>query len=1396
MKVNLNLNQPNINNNVKFEGYKPVKSDYGDKEFEFNYAYDDSKYDCYLELYSVKKDKNNNYSIVNILESVDTMHDDNPNKERGIKLESGKATRVDLAGDFGIAPDEAFAYHYKLYPKGNHSAAPIYLLDPGNIINPSIETHNAYDVYNIITDRQSTVSKGGAMKLIIPDCHNVIWKYDNDNKIAMRKPDEIVNILSSSKNFANKIGGSLAGIEKSLDNGELDNFTRIITLPLFTDDSLTAHSYWNKNCFQMAHSLGNINNYASIQRKMFAKGMNMVSDGAYVNEGLEGTHFQHILKWGDKSPYFYWFRITGLQDSPLSLGVFGKNVEHVTHRLVNSPYKFIQNPDGTISVKSSRGEYDPNKPTYIQIYDDRLVHADKLSNKELIKAYEKFDKNYLDFNNHNDTVAPYSFRINPETYKKNVETLNEYNKSVPEAKRIKLKSGEGTKSVTQFEYFGFDGKHESGFYTWDANPDIAKLSYVFSHTDTQALKNIEDPREKAAKTSLLKRKNMEVQDYAVSSAKFWTKKTNQILNLYVAQHLKNIDKMNAEQIYNIIKEQSNGKVFPEDLDVTENIVSNVLKDKYALTGTDSVESYNDSIMQGLMDVPLDSIEVGDDIISVLSSPYISKRAIAPDQIGLSRYDMYLDGNPHLRNEYKDTYEMTDKMYEKEMSSLAKEILTGIESKLPNNKKLHDEHGNQTPYGKYVIPLLTSEIAKFAVIKAVSPKADFTYNQETGEIAYDYNALKKTSLLGMGIIADSPEDEAELLIKHLRKGIKNINASDKEKLASALLKSIKGTNLESFKLAEMIVDRTQAGLDWRIDATKDIGDIESVRNKKTDFEYTWNSVIKFWSKFTDGIKEYHPDAYIASEVTDLGDIYSDGYGQKSGARFSEYKEAMRKLLNEAGFTTTANYDFFSSDLTKIFGKLFDFDGENSPEKGVEQGKTILEKLVGGDNFLNSGSLESLIYSYTFAGNHDKCRALDGFSMDMDLVYTDLSEKGNPYRERAYRILNGVKFGENVNYDAIDNYNYDKVSNLAIARCEAISSGMGKAKEKIGLSDNRKNYVYNKMIEALKNLSNGYHNGNLFEADGFGTKDYNIALDIVLDEMDYIEPDHSKRLTEEEKKKLKDKTLERILDPAMSKLLGQTKFLVALSGNPTLFAGDEYGSTGFETTTKNMYLQNRNVIHEEWADPNSPDYKEFVKNFRDNMLEAFKLRSRPELQPLNDGTPFALKEQNAHFKYDVYKDDTEKTKENFEKTVEGDTQVSAILRQSPNGAMTVSVFNTAGLNHTFDQYYDAAELTLPCIDLSEDRGGKVGLKGGLRSGMKFRNADTHDNTTYYVNDKNQITGPNQAPIKFKNSTLILYHDPSFCGRRVMYNPQYNIVSNPYSQINKQKQNIGEKLTILSK
>lgn len=1375
MKVN--LNHLRLNNNVQFEGYKPVKNEIGKKEYEFNYAYDDSKYDCYLELFSVEKDKNGNYFSTGILENFNAILDGSDNTTE-IKLENGKPVKIDLAGDYGIGPDEAFAYHYKLYPKNNHDASPRYVLDAGMMINEAQTTGNEYDIYNIVTDKNSGVAKGGSMKLIIPDINNVSWVYDDNNKII--KNPNIEQARKTSKNFANKIGGSLAGIEKDLEKGKLNSFSRIITTPLFTDDSLSAHAYWNKNCFQMAHSLGNINNYTSLQKKLFAKGMNLVSDGAYVNEGLEGIHFKHVLRWGDKSPYFNWFNISNLDQAPLGMGVFGKDTEHVTHRLVNSPYKFEQTANGKIKISNQK--YDPKAPTYIQIYDDRLVNAEKLSDKELIKAYDKLNENHLEINNHNDTVIPYSFRINPETYKKNVELLNEYNKNAKEENSIiDLKSALGTRMVSHFEYFGLDGKHEGGFETWDSNVDIARLAFVTSHAETQAQKDIADPEKRAAHKKLMEHKHFEVQDYAIASGKYWTQKTNRILNLNAAQHLKNLNGKNSEEIFNTIEELSDGEVFPKNLNITKGIVKNVLNNRYELKGTKSKDSYNDIILRGLMDTPLDSIEVGDDIAAVFASPYISKRAGKENQLGLTRFDMFKQKNPHLLPEYQRAYKEADKMYLNEMSNFAKDILKTVENKL-DGEKFQNSSGDTTTYGKYVLPILTSEIVRFAVIKSVSPNAEFSFNKENGEIAYNYKNLKNTSLLSMGIIADSPENEALTLISKVKSGIKKIDQTDKEKLAEALYRSIKDTNTNSFKLAEMIVDRSGSGLDWRIDATKDIADIESVRRQKTDFTNTWNSVIKFWSKFTDGVKEYHPAAYIAAEVTDEGDIYEKGSGYKSGSRFSNVNEAVKKLINEAGFTTTANYTHFSSDITKIFGKLFDYDGKNSPDKGLSHGTTILEQLVGGGNFLNYAPLEAILYSYTFAGNHDKCRALEGFATDMDMVYTDLTDGANfEYRNRAFKILHGMKYGEEPDPEAVNKFDFRRTSNLAIAKAESIASGMGKAKSAIGLDEGRSNYVYEKMLEALKNLANGRFKGKIFEADGFGTKDYNIALDIVLSEMDYIEPNVQARLTSEEKKKLKDKSLEMIIDPAMSKLLGQTKFLTALVGNPTLFAGDEYGSTGYETTSKNIYLQNRNIIHEEWADPESPDYKEFVKRHKDYMDYQYNLRTRKELHPLNDGAPIALKEQKAYLNNGT------------------ETTVTALLRHSTDGAMTISVFNTEGLTHKFDEYYRPAEIKLNSIDLTEGRGGKVGLIGGLKPGTKFVNANDK-NDVYYVNGNNQLTRPEGAdkkpigPITFEDSTLVLYHEPSFTGRRSMYNPQYHFTSNPYQT--KKEVVTGSKLELISK
>ena len=39
---------------------------------------------------------------------------------------------------------------------------------------------------------------------------------------------------------------------------------------------------------------------------------------------------------------------------------------------------------------------------------------------------------------------------------------------------------------------------------------------------------------------------------------------------------------------------------------------------------------------------------------------MTKRAIKEDQIGVSRYDMYVNGNQHVVREYANAYDATDK----------------------------------------------------------------------------------------------------------------------------------------------------------------------------------------------------------------------------------------------------------------------------------------------------------------------------------------------------------------------------------------------------------------------------------------------------------------------------------------------------------------------------------------------------------------------------------------------------------------------------------------------------------------------------------------------------------------------------------------------------------------
>ncbi len=372
------------------------------------------------------------------------------------------------------------------------------------------------------------------------------------------------------------------------------------------------------------------------------------------------------------------------------------------------------------------------------------------------------------------------------------------------------------------------------------------------------------------------------------------------------------------------------------------------------------------------------------------------------------------------------------------------------------------------------------------------------------------------------------------------------------------------------------------------------------------------------------------------------------------------------------------------------------------------------------------------------------------MDMGLFYADLTDPKNvEHRETVFRLA--AKDG-----DKPENFNYSSYSSKAIAMADA----MDKQFEKAGIAGETRTEAK----KAMRGILNGQFLGDKFTNDGFGAIPVNQAIDMLLDQMEH----NGYKFSKEERKGYEDKLFEAVLTPAIEKLKKITTLLVALPGNPTLFAGDDLGATGYEQKTKNIHLKNRDVLHREWVDKNSADYKPFIVQLQKDMKEIMDMRNRPELRPLNDGAPFILDNLDSTVIYEKQeKIENGKTYEEWVPCGSGDnayrTDVMGVLRQSVDGAMTISLLHTK-YNKANDKDMGDGTRTEPktsikldSINLKNDKTDLAeNLKlSGLPEGTEFRNAD--DKNEVYVVKGDKLVRKDGNPIMLDKVTTILYHVP---------------------------------------
>lgn len=1066
-----------INNGIKnpaFKGYQREVDDCGNNTLRFNIPFDRNNEVAEIKFFKVKKVTNTNVSGTGLNAKQElpvNIAYGTPIKTVTIDNSDGVVVGIDtLRKEGGLAKDEALAYQVVIRDKNNQDKRREFK-DTG--LGVAFYGDDQYKYQATYLPTNIGVVQGlGSGVLVMPKVHRPgVYRDEKTGKIVedknLQKAWEKMNT-----HFSSNPGGGLVGIIHDLD--EISKSADVVVLnPFAGADNKSHHGYWNKNNKQISDDMGNINDFNELATGLFRRGMTMVNDGTFTSEGLEGIHFQYALRWKNYNPQsYYWFRMGGLKNAPISLGVMPKDPEHIRHRVINPTHVYDPKTNSVVKNKA----YNPSKETFVQLYDDRLVTEEQLS--ELDKPIDRYRKiragEYNEINTHNDTAINYLFPIRPEEYKTRLEEFVRYNNSVEE--KIDINSPDAVLFICQFSNFKLGVKADGGMVTWDANSDMVKMSYFLSPYDENSeLEKILDPQEREAERARMKIGTYEVRDMAVQAGSYWTQKYADVLNLYLATVIGN--NTTAEELDDMI----DSKLIPASARLSQDALDNIEDGFYELAPKQKL-SRNDMTIKSLMKLPFDTLELADKTVGVLATSYFTNLATSPEYIGMSRFDLYKAGNPHLLKEYKPVYDKVNKIFDTQIKNFADKVIEKINEQ--SSEKLLDEKGAYTVYGEYVVELIGQEIAKYALLKSIMrDNLEMSVTEDIGDIKYNYKKQRaESSLDELGIRGITPEDEANQLANYISEGLKLLSDSDVEKVSTALSNQIAGTNTMSFKIAEAMLKKTPLIMPWRLDAAKDLADMDSVRNRKLTFDEAWDEVVTFWKEFSDSIKKINPNVVIIAEITDLEQLVSTMHANcvyenkkadsntidamhSLGIKYVSQQDAVNALI-DAGVTTEAAYSHTFTDAHGVYS----FNPETGDKNENKTLKSFFDEKM--NHLVNYKTQDYFRTLYTFMDNHDKPSVLFNYAVNLELFFADLS--ANPKTESVFKSWRRAEaMAQMTNCDSVENLSLETLLNLKNSdyfrtispKAVAVAELMRKCINELNTSDEKKATLKAALVDLL-------------------------------------------------------------------------------------------------------------------------------------------------------------------------------------------------------------------------------------------------------------------------------------------------------------------------------------------
>ena len=1153
-------------------------------------------------------------------------------------------------------------------------------------------------------------------------------------------PDSVVPNLSEEKrNHFNHLGGSISEIINKLDYFKDFGIRRILGTPIFGQDTVSSHGYWTANPYQITETLGNFNDFQRLQKELFKRDMGWVADGAFVNEGMQGIHIKDILTWGEESPFINWFDTTDVKNNGIKLGVFSKQPQtnkHIHIKLINAPYRidFEKTEDGYKEKAIFQTPVNSQEPTYIQIFDDRLVTDEQVKQQKIFNVYGR--KNAPDkheINNYKDSAQPYVFRVSPKDVKKNFEKFKELQKRDP---NIEFK--DTLRRWSNFELV--ESNEDAGISLWVGNSDIAKKRFMIAPVK---IKEAMPDKRKALEAA-----QYQVQDDTIQVGKFWTSEVSRTLVSYTAEEIGKL--LNAgftyeEAIKNLIK----NKKLPKSAELVfekingESPLENILtiekngERSYRLLPVETPQNITD----GLMSYPLEGIEFSPDLTSILAYPYLKNFAVSEDTVGKSRYELYEEKNTFykkLPSEYLKTYSAMDNFIADDMTDKAVSILQKVGERA--GFRIVQSNGKLTEEGKEFYALVAPEIAKFLYISTIAPTVHPKFSKDPdGYIQFEYNTndLKKISAETLGLqFAISPEAAAQQFIEIIKERINQINEKDRTKFIEYLAQKAQNVDSDTINVARLIVQKSESGLDWRIDASKDVGDWDNVEAGIFDEQDCYDRFSRFWVQFNKNVRKFNPKAYTIGEmVLDMNEKFVNG----------NLKGLFKQdFISRTNFTTTTDYNY-------MYGRPLAAYGTSSESQHHEDNLGYTTPSILNDS-LFQGFMDDVNFAHTFSGNHDKPRILHTLAVKM---YAD--EEGQGF------LANKAQAVKNVMLKAFDN---SPVFNEHFKQY--------------------KTRIY-QMIGDLAEGRYSYKNSEkFFPGEEFGVRPFDQTIDDVFQQATLKNMKLNKFLTENPDlyKKVKAEILEYMLRPALTKYTSALFYMVGMPGNPTVYGGDELGETGWESIAKNATQNNRSRLHFERLEDS--DY-EFIQKYNEDLKNILNIRNQKGASALINGATIPLASQKLNPTEMIEWQDGKPVK------VHKSPGDAGVVYRYNDKTDAICVFHNAG--YGADRLNTGMDCSLPAIYL-DGYNGNAGLPNGLEPETLYYDAQNPNNKYKVVKDGNtyKIINTGGGDIPLGNRGIILLREYSFSGEHYLtsqggtYTPNFRgRNNNPYVQLANMKFNI---------